>query len=197
MRLGSDYGGWTVPIELIRPDSVCYSGGVGTDVTFDVALIELCGCSVYGFDPTPASIEFVERTDLPQQYQFLPYALCRADGERRFYLSNSIDGSHSMNLRRRGDYFVGSCRSVSSIMTELGHDRLDLLKLDIEGAEYEVLDSILDDGVEVGVLCVEFHRTPWIRKMTKAVRKLRSNGYIPVHIRYFDTTFVRSDLMYS
>jgi FkbM family methyltransferase len=198
VRLGSDYGGWTIPNDLLGPQSVCYSGGVGRDVSFDVELIGRFGCKVYGFDPTPDSAEFVAESDLPSQYEFLPYAFCRTDGQQRFHLFNPRDGSYSMNLQRRGgDYFVGRCRSVSSVMKELGHARLDLLKLDIEGAEYEVLDSILDDGVEVGVLCVEFHRTPWIRKMTKAVRKLRGNGYIPVHIRYFDTTFVRSDLMYS
>jgi FkbM family methyltransferase len=171
---------------------------VGRDVSFDVELIGRFGCKVYGFDPTPASAEFVAESDLPSQYEFLPYAFCRTDGEQRFHLYNPSDGSYSMNLQRRGgEYFVGRCRSVRSVMTELGHDRLDLLKLDIEGAEYEVIESLLEDGVEIGVLCVEFHRTPWIRKMTKAVRKLRGHGFVPVHLRYFDTTFVRSDLMHN
>ena len=32
---------------------------------------------------------------------------------------------------------------LSTIMSELGHERLDVLKMDIEGAEYAVLDDML------------------------------------------------------
>ena len=39
-------------------------------------------------------------------------------------------------------------------MRELNHSRLDLLKLDIEGAEFEVLNSMIEDGVDATVLCI-------------------------------------------
>src|SRR5215217_3108537 len=45
-RLGSRYGGWTIPTSLLSSDSICYSAGVGEDVTFDLALIERLGCDV-------------------------------------------------------------------------------------------------------------------------------------------------------
>ena len=35
-------------------------------------------------------------------------------------------------------------------MGELGHDRIDLLKMDIEGAEYEVIRDVVESGVDVG-----------------------------------------------
>jgi hypothetical protein len=38
-RLGSDYGGWYVPIDRLAPHSICYLAGVGEDITFDLALI--------------------------------------------------------------------------------------------------------------------------------------------------------------
>ena len=53
VRLGTDYGGWWVPRDLLGPESVCFCAGVGTDVSFDVALIETFGCTVLGIDPTP------------------------------------------------------------------------------------------------------------------------------------------------
>jgi hypothetical protein len=74
-------------------------------------------------------------------------------------------------------------------MDELGHRHLDLLKLDIEGAEYEVLESLEAEGIVSRILCVEFHRTPLISAMVRAARKL-SKDYLPLSVSYFDTTWV-------
>lgn len=51
--------------------------------------------------------------------------------------------------------FDAPCRSVASLVKELGHDCIALLKLDVEGAEYAVLESLERDGVYPRVLCVE------------------------------------------
>ena len=54
-------------------------------------------------------------------------------------------------------------------MSKLGHDRLDLLKMDIEGAEYEVLDAFLAAPKQMDQLLVEFHhRFPGLRKAKTA-----------------------------
>jgi hypothetical protein len=48
-------------------------------------------------------------------------------------------------------------KRLGTVMKELGHERLDVLKLDIEGAEYAVLDDLLAIGVLPQQLLVEFH----------------------------------------
>ena len=195
VRLGSAYGGWTIPTNFLRSDSICYSGGVGTDVSFDLELIRRYGCTVHAFDPTPSSVDYVRTAGLPAGFRFFPYALCRLDGEQTFHFYNARDGSYSMNLSRSGDSFVAQCRSVKSLMQEFGHARLDLLKLDIEGGEYEVIDSLLADEINVSVLCVEFHRTPFIRRMVQSARRLQEGGFVPVALSYFDVTFMKSELL--
>ena len=82
-------------------------------------------------------------------------------------------------------------------MRELGHEHIDFLKLDIEGAEYEVLQSVLAGTVAPYVLCVEFHKTNGIRSvldgirpMVETVRKLNRRGYTPVWVDGYDVTFV-------
>jgi FkbM family methyltransferase len=162
---------------------------VGRDVSFDVELIQRCGCTVHAFDPTPASVAFIERSELSECFVFHPWAVAGSDGAREFQLYNEIDGSASMVLGRKGNPFVAPCRSVASIMDELGHTHVDLLKLDIEGAEYEVLASLEADGIRSRILCVEFHRTPFIRPMVRAVRRLREE-YVPLDVSYFNTTWV-------
>lgn len=46
---------------------------------------------------------------------------------------------------------------LSSVTTKLGHSNIDLLKMDIKGAEYEVLEGLLASPVKPKQLLVEFH----------------------------------------
>ena len=39
-------------------------------------------------------------------------------------------------------------------MRELGHDHIDLLKLDIEGAEFAVLEKMTAESVRPKIICV-------------------------------------------
>ena len=42
-------------------------------------------------------------------------------------------------------------------MKSNGHSHLDLLKIDIEGAEYEVLNYLINKSISVTQILVEFH----------------------------------------
>lgn len=97
----------------------------------------------------------------------------------------------AVNLQNTVDYIEAPCRRISSLMSELGHDRLDLIKIDIEGAEYEVLRSMLEDSVTVNVLCIEFDQPSPFRRTVRAVRQLRGAGYRLVHVDGWNCTFVR------
>ena len=71
-------------------------------------------------------------------------------------------------------------KSLSDIISELGHNRIDVLKMDIEGAEYRVLDSILASGIPIDQIVVEFHDRFFEDgrlKTMDAVKKLRDHGY--------------------
>ncbi len=90
-----------------------------------------------------------------------------------------------------GESFEATCRSLRSIQSELGHTRLDLLKLDIEGAEYEVFESLLESDTRPAVICVEFHRVSTYDAMIAGARALVEEGYVPVHLDMLVATFVR------
>ena len=85
-------------------------------------------------------------------------------------------------------------------MLELGHDRIDLLKMDIEGAEYAVIDNLLREGVDVRQLLVEFHHHDHhtdgmsAKRTKKAVQKLNRAGFKIFHVtpRGEEYSFVRS-----
>ena len=153
---------------------------------------------MYGFDPTPRSAAYVETAaGGSERFRYLPYGLWSSDVTQRFYVpSDGAHVSHSIaNLQGTDEYFLADCRSIPSIMDELGHDRLDLLKLDIEGAEYEVLDAMIAAGVDVKILVVDVHRVRDVADMGRAVARLRQNGYTPVHVHRTDVTFINSRLV--
>jgi FkbM family methyltransferase len=158
-RLGSDYGGWTFGTQKIEPNSIIYSFGIGKDITFDLALIESYNCSVFAFDPTPQSIDWLKQQPLPEQYKWFEFGIADYDGKIVFYAPENPDFiSHSI-IKSQGNQhsMIVEVKKLQTIMKMFGHQRIDVLKMDIEGAEYSVLNNILSQNIPVSQILVEFH----------------------------------------
>lgn len=160
-RLGTHYGGRWVELSKLNESSIVYSAGTGEDASFDLELIKLKNCVVHAFDPTPRSIEWVKRQLMPAQFVFHGVGLASFDGTTWFYPPKDPTWvSHSIVQLIDGvgrPPIVVSMKRLNTVMKELTHTRIDLLKLDIEGAEYEVLDTIELLHIPVSQICVEFH----------------------------------------
>jgi FkbM family methyltransferase len=193
-RIGSDYGGALVALGGLGPGSICYSVGIGEDLSFDLELLSRTRCEIYAFDPTPRSVEFV-RTHGPSgdRFHFFPYALSVRDGPQAFYVPrNAAHVSHSLtDQQRSGKAITVEGRTLRSIMTELGHGWVDLLKLDIEGAEYGVLSALADTVLPCDVLAVEFHGASQ-RRVRRTVDSLRNVGFPLAGAEGPAAVFVRS-----
>lgn len=196
VMLGSDWGGWTIVAGSLGPDSVVYSGGIGMDASFDTAVIERFGCGVHAFDPTPkgrAHAETVARDE--PRFAFHPWGLWHEDTTVRFFApaDERHDSYSIVNLQGTGEdrAVEAPVRRLSSIARELGHDHIDLLKIDIEGAEHSVIASLLDDGLDVRQLCVEFDQPTPMARVRETIRQLEAAGFTAVARREWDWTFVR------
>jgi len=182
-RHGSEYGGWWICPLGVDADSIVYSVGIGTDITFDLALIEAYGITVHAFDPTPGSIAYVKTQQLPIRYKWHALGVAAHDGRASFFPpANTQHISHSLLYRAStsNPAIQVDVRRLSTIMQDLGHKRIDVLKMDIEGAEYGVLDDILQSALPVRQILVEFHhRFPGvgIEKTRRAVNDLNAAGY--------------------
>jgi FkbM family methyltransferase len=157
VRLGNRHAAFVVNPDLLGESSVIYSFGIGTDVSFDLECIQRFSAPIHAFDPTPRSIEWLARQELPSRFVAYPIGIAAYDGTLELY--PPLDPTHvSYSVVERKVTAV-SCPvyKLRSIMTSLGHDHIDLLKLDIEGAEYSVLPDVLRDQVPIRQICVEFH----------------------------------------
>jgi FkbM family methyltransferase len=195
LRLGSAYGGWVIPKDIFHKTSICYLAGAGEDITFDIALAEMFNCRVHIFDPTPRAAAYVRKTlaalplGVQENLAFHQVGIWNDDTELKFYApANPAHVSHSaVNLHDTDNYFIAPAKKLHSLMAQLKHTRLDLLKLDIEGAEYAVLDDIVQTGLDVRCICVEFDECHhpqdgrYAQRVEGILGKLAMAGYAVVH----------------
>ena len=178
---------WWVCLDLLATGQVVYSCGVGEDIGFELEIIRRQQVTVYAFDPTPNSATWLQRQQLPTRFQFYPWAVSNSEGEIFLHPRIRKDGTASPVMfttvpepATTSSGFAVTVKTLGSIMRELGHVRVDVLKLDIEGAEYAVLEDLLGSALRPVQILIEFHhRFPAIGKQRTldAVSALRKAGY--------------------
>jgi FkbM family methyltransferase len=197
--LGNPYGGYPVPTSQLDDRSVCYLAGTGEDISFDLALIERFGCEVWAFDPVARAAEYVARAAAAEpRHHFMPVGLWSSDATLTFHapLTPGFVSHSATNLKGTEAAFQATVRSVASLMGELGHDHLDLLKISAEGAEFEILEHVDAAGIDVGVLCVEFAQPASVTRVLAAGRRLQASGHQLVGAgewRQWKLTFARPE----
>jgi len=140
---------------VVRP--VVLSFGLGDDISFDRAMISRYGAEVHGFDPTEESLAWLSTQELPEEMRVYPIGISNVDGNQRFALPES---EHRGNFSAK----ASSGRSIelpvlrySSIVSMLNLSRVDIVKLDVEGSEYEIIPDLLKAPVQPAQLLIEFH----------------------------------------
>ncbi len=175
LRLGKGDGEWTVARG--EPTGIVYSFGVGKDIRFERDLLSRFPSSqVFAFDPTPIAIRWLGSQNLPAHFTFHEWGIWNEDGTARF----SLPKGHNVSFVLGEGETEAPVYRLATIMKKLGHKRIDILKMDIEGAEYAVLKDIADAKLDIGQILVEFHhRMPRrTQEDTKsAIRALRASGY--------------------
>jgi FkbM family methyltransferase len=203
---GTEYGGKYLPLDIIQSDWICYSGGIGTDISFDEGLIKDYGCQVFAFDPTPKALDFIKNhKHLPEQFHFYPVGLWYQDTKMKFYEpSNPTYDSYSiLNLRDTNETIEADCKGLSTLMREFEHDRIDVLKLDIEGAELTVIPHMIEEHIKPQIICVEYDQATSFLSKNGLITyfypiwltiRLRHYGYQLVKIHHYECTYVKNNL---
>jgi FkbM family methyltransferase len=182
---------WTIVTRDMHRDAVIYSGGVGEDITFEQELIRRFGVEIHIFDPSPVAARTVAFAH-SERLRFRSLGLS-ASGSAKF----SIGGGEGNNTwLKAGEGEALPCTTLAREMEANGHAYIDLLKIDIEGFEYEVLERCIEDRIPIKQICVEFHDFfPEISraKTKEMIRVLEARGYDLIHRHRHDHTFLRRD----
>ena len=155
------YGGWAIPSGALSADSVVVDVGLGEDISFSESLIATYGCYVHGFDPTPSSLVYVEGRH-PRNFHHYPMGVAGSNRDATFFLPNDpthVSGSITKSTHVGANKINVRLIDLDNLLTIIGQDKIDLLKIDIEGAEYELLQSsaFRNNAGRIGTLCNEFH----------------------------------------
>lgn len=183
-RFGTWYGGWDVITPLVNQDSVVYSFGIGHDNSFDAEFIQAIGCKVLAYDPTPGLAEYYAKNPQDPKFIFKSVGLANFDGEADMRpLDMESESSSTITARdmvaRDSAGLTVPVRTFVTLCKENGHTRVDVLKMDIEGSEFDVIPDILASGIQVDQLLVEFHPswTGGLEKSRECIQMLKDAGY--------------------
>ncbi|HWZ50845.1 MAG TPA: FkbM family methyltransferase [Granulicella sp.] len=192
-RVGDRDSGWVIQTD--PPPVVCYCAGVGLGISFEQQLAKITPRPVLVFDPSPTGIATMAKSDVTGLH-FFPVGLAAEPGTVEFSPPKDPgEGSYSV-AREGGDVVSFECWSLPAIMGKHGHSSIDLLKMDIEGFEYDIIDRFLDERIPIRQVCVEFH--PWLRpgRTLKTIARLHRAGYRIIHKHRGDHTFVLKESRY-
>lgn len=198
-RLGSAYGGWWVPKYMLNDSEsrkICISTGLGHDVTFDKEILGL-GFDVIGLDPIAEPFAFAEG-ELKEfnGYKGLNLGLWSISGQQQFFSPRNPDHDSwsATNAQHTSEIDSISFKVIS--LEDLIQDNpkvrsadFRILKMDIEGAEFEVIQTISGLSLPFHFLAIEmdylsliplFNLRERIKKVhftRRILQELRKSGY--------------------
>ena len=174
-----------------------YAGGVFLDVGAHFGLWSVYAAAIVGrtgkvlaFEPSPAFAVLRENAALNSTVQAFQYGLGAQDGEATFFDQGTassgsfVNDVTKMNERYQPTVPIGGntveIRALDTLTAEFGV-RPDLIKVDVEGFEYEVMRGAENVLQKVRpIMLIEIH--PWQLKLSGSSDKalvalLESKGY--------------------
>lgn len=181
---GNSYGGFYINPDLLDENSIIYSIGIGTDTSFDEAIMKQFQCKIYAFDPTPKAIQYVQEKNMSENFIFSPIGIGAKTETATFFLPKNeehVSGSAILqkNVIEQNAINV-NLKTINDIAQQYNHTKIDVLKMDIEGSEYEVIPTILNSNIEIKQILLEFHERLFSngKQMTKdCIQLLSKHGY--------------------
>lgn len=127
--------------ELLEQPCVVYGIGIANDSAFETLLAGRC--EVHAFDCTvPADFPSVRN----KNFTFHPVCIGHTRG-----ISSTVYGQNAQNES------LLRFESLQNVMRRLGHRKVDVMKIDIEGAEWQLLHQLFSSASLPDLLLFELH----------------------------------------
>jgi FkbM family methyltransferase len=181
LLLGSDGRGFAVVPDLMLRSSIVYAFGVGVDADFELEMIGRFGCTLHVFEPRPRHLHWIRMQSLPPQISVHPMGLSDRDGVMTYGPIESAGNGHG----RRNQTHLSSeyqVRRLPTLMKQFGHPHVDVLKLELEGAEYLATHSLITSSVRPTQILIEFQHGPRPFSVARAERVLMQLNQIGYRI---------------
>ena len=186
------FGGYLLKSDIINSDSIIYTFGVGGSLYFEEKVSEKYQCGVWCYDPTDIALEFMRDRDYDKKLiNYFEYGIWTNDEKVKFYTQDiniKNSGGSITNLFDNSDFKLLQCNKLSTFMKMNNHSKIDVLKMDIEGAAIDVLNNILDEKIFPAQIVVEFEFSEssefdedkfnlWKNKVVNLIARFKLNNY--------------------
>jgi FkbM family methyltransferase len=139
-------------------------------------VLERYGARVHLFEPNPRSLAVLqERFVGDSRVHCHPFGIAGRDQTARLTLSDMGSSTHatSPSCQRAEQSVEISLRDVQHVFAELGVSTVDLIKINIEGGEYELLERMLDTGLHSRCKCIRVQFHEWFENSHLLRRRIR------------------------
>jgi len=140
----------------LSPQSVVFDLGA-FDGQFASDLYGRMPCQIFCFEPVPAfAEEMTQRFALNGDIRVFPYGVAAANAT----VPMALAGPATSIYAKTSSSTVAELRDVAAVLAELGSPLIDLLKINIEGGEYELMERLIaiDYLPKIRNLQVQFHQ---------------------------------------
>lgn len=128
--------GWNAPQKIVDI-------GANIGVFSLMAAQRWCQAHILAFEPSPSNFSWLEhnvRSSHARQITCRPVAVAGTRGEARFYLKGD-SGWHSLIGDGAKTSIAVQTITLDDVLNETDAKQIDILKLDCEGAEYDILST--------------------------------------------------------
>lgn len=144
------FGNYYLDPDKLENNLILYSGGVGTNISFDLALIKEYNCKAKLFDPTPESIEFM-KNKVNSLLNFYPYAIYHENKIVKIFFDkyNLVKSNSIQNILNfdKNSFYHAQAYNIPYLMNKFNDNKIDILKLDIEGVSIDVIKNCFKEQI--------------------------------------------------
>jgi FkbM family methyltransferase len=173
----------------LNSNSIIVDVGCGYEADFSRFMMANFGAQCFGIDPTEkhknALMQLAAESE--GRFEYFQNAVSSKSGEMQFYeIENRESGSlladHTNIMKDVTISYVVRSVTLREIPKMIDHENIDLIKLDIEGAEYDLFENItIEDLNPYHQIYIEFHhksvKSKSFRDTEKVIRTLRENNF--------------------
>ena len=189
VRLGRNHdGGYVVDSSIVKNCNTLITFGLGPDWTFELDYIKKNeNVNIYMYDFSVSSMPYIKEL-IKYFKRFLTFRTpYKSVSDRLKYLRNYLSFFKIKNVNFFKEKIAFPVKDkidtdINKVFSRIPKENKVVLKSDIEGSEYEVIDQILNYSDRIEMLIFEFH---WLDKneeiFLESLRKLQKHFDI-IHI---------------